>query len=387
VKAIRLLHLVGYRGNSAEFPENTLPALRSAIALGVRFIELDVHLSADGVPMVCDEHQLARVTGDDDADTTISGAQMSALDVSQTNRFGERFLGTLIPTLTTALRLLEGRPEITVFVVLGRASVARFGHDQVISQVVRALKPFRSRCVLVSKDLATIHTARTRAEYPIGWMIPAYDSHTRLKYEAFKPEYLFCERVLLPASGPLWRGPWRWAVSGVSDLNTALELANRGADFVVTRDVRSLGEAMRTHAAARAAHTASMATANAVSRAEGISRADVVPLGTRENSESVIRADVSQRVNPAVRADTAPRANPIARSDAATRTNFTLRVDTTPSSSPPPVRVNAAARANPPTVRLDTVPRAGADADSDTYTYTYSDTDDERHRITMAVEA
>jgi len=35
---------VGSRGNSAEFPENTLPALRSAIALGVRFIELDVHL-------------------------------------------------------------------------------------------------------------------------------------------------------------------------------------------------------------------------------------------------------------------------------------------------------------------------------------------------------
>jgi glycerophosphoryl diester phosphodiesterase len=337
VKAIRLLHLVGYRGNSAEFPENTLPALRSAIALGVRFIELDVHLSADGVPMVCDEHQLARVTGDDDADTTISGAQMSALDVSQTNRFGERFLGTLIPTLTTALRLLEGRPEITVFVVLGRASVARFGHDQVISQVVRALKPFRSRCVLVSKDLATIHTARTRAEYPIGWMIPAYDSHTRLKYEAFKPEYLFCNRVLLPASGPLWRGPWRWAVSDVSDLNTALELANRGADFVVTRNVRSLGEAMRAHAAARAAHTASIATANAVSRAEGISRADVLKRATRENSESVIRSDVRQRANP--------------------------------------------------TVRTGTTPRATADEDADTYTYTYSDTDDERHRITMAVEA
>jgi glycerophosphoryl diester phosphodiesterase len=251
---MRLLHLVGYRGNSAEFPENTLPSLRSAIALGIRFIELDVHLSADGVPMVCDEYELARVTGDDDF--TMTGAQMSALDVSQTNRFGERFLGTLIPSLTTALRLLEGRPEITVFVVIGRASVARWGHDQVISQVVRALRPFRSRCVLVSKDLATIHTARTRAEYPVGWEISSYDPHTRLKYEAFKPEYLFCKRALLPVQGQLWRGPWRWAVSDVSDLATALELANRGADFVVTRDVRSLGEAMRAHAAARAARTA-----------------------------------------------------------------------------------------------------------------------------------
>ena len=303
---MRLLHLVGYRGNSAEFPENTLPALRSAIALGARFIEFDVHLSADGVPMVCDEHQLARVTGDDDAD--ISGAQMSALDVSQTNRFGERFLGTLIPSLTTTLRLLEGRPEITVFVVIGRASVARFGHDQVISQVVRALKPFRSRCVLVSKDLATVHTARTRAEYPVGWEIPAYDSHTRLKYEAFKPEYLFCNRAILPAHGPLWRGPWRWAVSDVSDLNTALELANRGADFVVTRNVRSLGEAMRAHAAARAAHTASIATANTSFRTEGRSegkpRAEVA---SRVGIDNVIRRDVSPRANPPVRRDTNPR--------------------------------------------------------------------------------
>jgi glycerophosphoryl diester phosphodiesterase len=383
VKAIRLLHLVGYRGNSAEFPENTLPALRSAIALGVRFIELDVHLSADGVPMVCDEHQLARVTGDDDADTTISGAQMSALDVSQTNRFGERFLGTLIPTLTTALRLLEGRPEITVFVVLGRASVARFGHDQVISQVVRALKPFRSRCVLVSKDLATIHTARTRAEYPIGWMIPAYDSHTRLKYEAFKPEYLFCERVLLPASGPLWRGPWRWAVSDVSDLNTALELANRGADFVVTRNVRALGEAMRAHAAARAAHTASMATANAVSRDEGISRADVVARATRENSESVIRADVSQRANLPVRTDIGSRVNAPLGVDIGPRVKPPLVKDTASRVSQP-VGADSGARVNS-AVRTDTGPRVTTDAN--TYTYTYSDTDDERHRITMAVEA
>jgi glycerophosphoryl diester phosphodiesterase len=274
---MRLLHLVGYRGNSAEFPENTLPALRSALALGVRFLEFDVHLSTDGIPMVCDEHQLARVTGEDDAD--MSGAQMSALDVSQTNRFGDRFLGTLIPSLTTTLRLLQGRPEITIFVVIGRASVERLGHDQVISQVVRALRPFRSRCVLVSKDLATIHTARTRADYPVGWAISTYDAHTRLKYEAFKPEYLFVDRNSLPAKGPLWRGPWRWAVSNVPDLDTALEMANRGADFVVTRNVRALGGAMRAHAAERAAQTASIAAANdAASRVDEASRPVVLPI-------------------------------------------------------------------------------------------------------------
>ena len=246
---MRLLHLVGYRGNSAEFPENTLPALRSALALGVRFIELDVHLSAEGVPMVCDEQELARIAGED---IEMSSAQMAATDVSQKIRFGERYRGTLIPSLTSALSLLQGRPEITLFVALGRASVARLGHDQVVSQVVRALRPFGSHCVLVSRDLATIHTARARAGYPIGWVLPAYDAHTRLKYEALQPDYLFCDRELLPPQGALWRGPWRWAVYDVPDLETALRLAGRGADFVVTGSVRTLGDAMRRHAAERA---------------------------------------------------------------------------------------------------------------------------------------
>src|SRR5262249_31145924 len=156
-----------------------------------------------------------------------------------------------MPSFTTALSLLEGRPEVTVFAVIGRASVVRFGHYPVISQVVRALRQFRSRCVLLSKDLVTIHTARTHAEYPVGWMLPAYDAHTRLKFEAIKPQYLFCARALLPDREPLWRGPWRWAVSDVLDLKTALELASRGADFVVTRNVRALSEAMRAHAAKR----------------------------------------------------------------------------------------------------------------------------------------
>src|SRR5262249_30305028 len=133
-----------------------------------------------------------------------------------------------------------------------------------------------------------------------------YDSHTRLKFEAFKPEYLFVDRELLPAKDPLWRGPWRWAVSNVSDLNTALELANRGADFVVTKNVRSLGEAMRAHAAERAAHTASIVTANAVPRAEGISRTDVP--SPANNDDEAIRRDVIPRAAPPIRTDSAPRA-------------------------------------------------------------------------------
>ena len=248
MKAFRLLHMVARRGNARDFPENSLPALRSAIELGARFIEIDVHLSSDGTPMVVHDRQLVRIANFED----LPAAQLALLGAGQPERFGARFRDSRIESLATTLGLLEGRPELTAFIVIGAACVRRFGHERAISQVARALKPVRSRCVLGSSDLPTIHAARAVAGYPIAWVIPAYDNHTRLKYEALQPDFLFCDRAFLPADGALWRGPWRWVVYEVDTLEAVLALAAKGAHFVATKEVRSLSEAMRTHAAAAA---------------------------------------------------------------------------------------------------------------------------------------
>ena len=249
MKAFRLLHMVARRGNSHEFPDNTLAALRSAIQLGARFIELDVHVSADGTPMVVNDRELAKRADFE----SFTAERLGALDAGQPSRFGDRFNDARIASLEATLSILEGRPEITAFIMIGRASVHKFGREHVISRVMRTLKPVRSRCVLGSSDLSTVHTARTMAGYPIAWVLSAYDNHTRLKYEALQPDYLFCDQMFLPPAGPLWRGPWRWMIHDVNDLETVLALAARGAHFVGTRQVRALSEALRAHAAAEAA--------------------------------------------------------------------------------------------------------------------------------------
>jgi glycerophosphoryl diester phosphodiesterase len=251
MKPPRFLHLLAHRGDAAGYPENTLPAFRSALALGVRFIEVDTQLAANGVPMAVRHHTLPTEAGMLVV-ADLTGAELAQMDASEPARFGERFKGTCIPRLVDVLSLLTKRPETTVFVTIGRASVARFGHDQVVAQVTETLKPFRARCIVVSADLPAVHRARQRAGFPIGWSIPAFDTHTRIKYEALQPEYLFCDRGLLPPACSLWRGPWRWVVRDVFSLEVALDLAACGTDFVATPDVRALGEAMRAHAAASA---------------------------------------------------------------------------------------------------------------------------------------
>ncbi len=249
----RLIHLVAHRGNAREFPENTVPAFASALGLGLRFLELDVHLCADGVPVVIHDHQLERTTGTPGSVFDLPAAQIAQLDASEPQRFGERFRGTCIPLLRDVLALLEGRPEVTLFVEIKRASLAHFGHDQVVSRVLETLKPVRTQCVVISFDLAAVYRARQLSGIPIGWVLSEYDSHSRLKYEALQPEFLFCDQEKLPPSGALWRGPWRWVIYEVQSLPSALALAGRGADYIETMAVFELSEALRALPGARPA--------------------------------------------------------------------------------------------------------------------------------------
>jgi len=241
----RPIHLVAHRGNACEFPENTLPAFSSALDLGVRCLELDVHLSADGVPVVIHDHQLTRTTGHSGVVFDLRAEQLVQIEAAEAHRFGERFAGTRIPLLTDVLSLIKDRPEVTLFVEIKRASLMHFGHDQVVSSVVNALRPMAGQCAVISFDLPAVHRARQLGGVPIGWVLNKYDQRSRMKYEALQPEYLFCDHLALPKQGALWRGPWHWAIYEVETLELAMQLAARGVLYIETMAVREMSEALR----------------------------------------------------------------------------------------------------------------------------------------------
>ncbi len=237
----RLPDLIAQRGNVAEYPENTLPALRSAVELGARHVEFDVQLSADRQPVLLNDSNLQRVAGVDRNALEMTWHELAEVSVTEPERFQSPQADIGIPSLAQAAMLLASQPAVTAFVEIKRASLRAFGPEIVVRKICEVLKPVVRQCVLVSADLTAVHHVRRLSTFRIGWMLSEYSSLSALKSEALVPDYLLCDQQLLTQNNSqLWRGPWRWAIYNVTSRETATAVAARGARLVATTVFREL---------------------------------------------------------------------------------------------------------------------------------------------------
>jgi glycerophosphoryl diester phosphodiesterase len=237
----RLPDLIAHRGNAAEYPENSLPGIRSALELGARYVEFDVQLTADRQPVLLHDSNLQRTAGVDRNALEMTLAELAEVRVNEAVRFKNRYTDVGVPTLTQAVSLLESHPNATAFVELKRTSLRAFGHEAFVRKVCEVLKPIARQCVLISFDQAAVHYVRQSSAFRVGWVLSDYTNLSALKCEALAPDFVFCDHQLLTDnSARLWRGPWRWAIYEVTTRKLALELAARGARLIETMAVREM---------------------------------------------------------------------------------------------------------------------------------------------------
>ena len=96
--------VIGHRGAAGHAPENTLPSLLKAHELGVVWVEFDVKLTGDGIPVLFHDDTLDRSTN---GHGPIADQDLQAVRRHDAGAwFGAAFAGTPVPTLDEGLAVL-----------------------------------------------------------------------------------------------------------------------------------------------------------------------------------------------------------------------------------------------------------------------------------------
>ncbi|MGZ0787886.1 glycerophosphodiester phosphodiesterase family protein, partial [Pseudomonas saponiphila] len=100
--------ITAHRAGAARAPENTLAALRLAIAEKADYAEIDVQTASDGTLMVLHDADLMRIAGDSRRVANLSASEIQQLDAGSWH--SAAFAGESVPTLLEMLN--EARNKI-----------------------------------------------------------------------------------------------------------------------------------------------------------------------------------------------------------------------------------------------------------------------------------
>lgn len=152
--------VIGHRGAAAYAPENTLEGIHTAADMGVEWVELDVKLTKDDVPIIFHDEELSRTTNG-------SGlvAETPYNDIKQMEAgswFADGFSGIKIPTLEEAIDVLierelgfnleikpcPGREKETAEAALDILAQYWDDHDRLL------ISSFQPVCLEIARDMA-----------------------------------------------------------------------------------------------------------------------------------------------------------------------------------------------------------------------------------------
>lgn len=226
--------LVAHRGYAQRYPENTLLALNAAVEAGAHYLEFDVLLSADKVPVLFHDRDLQRMCDQSGAIHDYTLAQLKTFSVSEYGKFGYRFIGNPITTLQETIEFLAPRPAVFAFVELKRQSLQAFGVDCVLDAILPMLEPIKDQAIVISYSLEALRATRERSSYPIGAVFDKWHERKQVIIQTLRPEYLFTDIDQLPRFGKLKHTQCQLAVYECVDPDRAVRVHRRGVDLVET---------------------------------------------------------------------------------------------------------------------------------------------------------
>ena len=146
--------------------ENSPQAIKAAVAAGYG-IEVDLQLSADGVPMVFHDETLDRLTAETGPVNARTAASLSRIPLTGST--------DTIPTLAEILTLIDGKVPLLIE-IKDQSLVMGPTDGRLEAATAKALEGYKGDVALMSFNPASVaHLARLAPDLPRGITTSAYD--------------------------------------------------------------------------------------------------------------------------------------------------------------------------------------------------------------------
>ncbi len=235
--------LVAHRGYPARFPENSLAGIDAALDAGARWLEVDIQLTLDGVPVLFHDPDLDRLCGVEGTVFEATLDELRRLRLVGTGPDDTRDVRG-IPTLEESVARIASRPGWTTFYEIKPHSVDRFGLTTVVERVLAVLEPVRLRAVVISYLPEVIREVRDAGWSRSGLILKTWDQRSNVETRELGPDFVFCNVKKLPTEGDLRPDGFPLAVYDVTDPERAVELCRRGVDLVETFAIAEMLDAL-----------------------------------------------------------------------------------------------------------------------------------------------
>lgn len=232
--------LIAHRGYSGRYPENTLLAYQAAHQHGARYMELDLQLTVDRVPVLHHDVSLMRMAGVDADIRDTKAKHFKAMKAAYAERFSDEFQENEFTTFKRFCRWLSEHPDVTIFVEIKPESVERFGVPEVVDEVYKRIVKtgVENQCVIISFNDEVLSYTRKISPMRVGWVLPSWKSKYQAIAESLKPDFLFCDVEFLPRSNDdVWQGAWQWALYNLDDVKSATKMIERGFVWLETNQI------------------------------------------------------------------------------------------------------------------------------------------------------
>ena len=222
--------ITAHRGSSLRAPENTLPALETAVEEMADFCEIDVQMTLDGVIVVCHDLNVKRVSGVNRRLGEMTWDEVKKLDVG--GSVGPEFAGVGIPALEEMLEAARGRIRLNI-------ELKNIGDDTDLPEQTAAMildMGMEEQCVITSVKLSYLERVKAVSQnLKTGYILPAaygnYYDNPALDFISIRSSFVTSR--LVERLHELGKGVHVWTVNQSSEME---QMRLLGVDNIITDD-------------------------------------------------------------------------------------------------------------------------------------------------------